>query len=79
MSKSELRREWTAEEVAEHARESDESLPQAMATPRRPEDVTAGGSEHLTGDELYEESREGEEQLVADPPERVDAAEQDQA
>jgi hypothetical protein len=73
-----LRREWTSREVAEEARESNESLSEATPSRRPPLDAKAGGGEHFAGDEPYEEPDAREAHLVApDPPLRMDAAEQD--
>lgn len=81
----ELRSTWTSEEVGERASESDESLPEASRVHRHPAEGTAGGADHMAGDEPYEEptargADAGEAHRVPpDPPLRPDATEQDDA
>jgi hypothetical protein len=52
---SELRKEWTPEQVQEHRAEANESLPEARTTDRFPVAGRASGMDRMGGEELYEE------------------------
>lgn len=67
-----LSREWTPDEAAEETKASDESLPEAGITQRRPgrSNRAAGGSDHVIGEERYErdDSPLFERPIPPDPP-----------
>lgn len=71
---SELRSEWTAEQVRENLGKANENLPEATATDRFPMEGTASGIDFKAGEEAYDESAasdQGSAQgLPADPPQR---------
>lgn len=79
VTNGELRRELEAQEVAEAAPDSNESLPEAATEARYPEHSTAGASEHLPGEETHDPSTASDADLIVpDPPMGDGATERDQ-
>jgi hypothetical protein len=73
---SELRSEWTPQQVEENLGEANESLPEARTTNRFPVAGTASGMDFRAGEEQYEEdvaaaAESGSElRMPPDPPRR---------
>ena len=71
---SELRSEWTPEQVRENLGEANENLPVARTTDRFPVAGTASGMDFQAGEEQYGEDAAGgrgiELRLPQDPPRR---------
>jgi hypothetical protein len=71
---SELRSEWTPQQVQENLGEANESLPEARTTDRFPVSGTASGMDMRAGEELYEEDAAAgpgsELRMPPDPPQR---------
>lgn len=73
---SELRSEWTPQQVQENLGQANEGLPEARTTDRFPVAGTASGMDLRAGEDLYEEdgaAAEGprsERRMPQDPPRR---------
>ncbi len=73
---SELRSEWTPEQVQANHGEANENLPEARTTDRFPVSGTASGMDMRAGEEPYEEDAAAsagalsEHRMPPDPPRR---------
>ena len=74
MAKERLFREWTPEELASEAKDSDERLVEATTDHRRPliSDRAKGGAQHSAGEQEYDEEERADYQgpPPEDPPRR---------